>query len=912
VEEVEEAFNSMPCYRTHYLAPAATHVHADRDFSLPGDTAHYPPDRPVDVRHVALDLTVNFKRKNLHGTCTTTFGVLFEEIREVTLRATELQIASIQFSSKRRPQEIDLNWDYDGEYLRIALDRPLRFGNEFKLTIAYQTTPRIGMNFVGPTDGDPQHAIQAHTQGQPEFAHYWFPCHDSPNDRFTFACAARVPANMFAVSNGRLEKIEDHPESDERTFYYYESVPFPAYITTLAVGEFTEQRDDFGETPVLYYARPGLEHEARLMMGDTPAMMAYYSERFGVRYPYEKYAQVILESFTGAMENTSATSHSWLLMPNDRFLPDWDYKSVVAHELVHQWFGDLMTCRDWSHAWLNESFATYFEETWKQADPTAGELEFRLGMRYNQRNYLSEDAIYRRSIVYNVYSRDGQELFDRHLYEKGSCVLHMLRGLLGEKSFWRGIQHYARTNRGREVITADLERALEESTGKSLGRFFDQWVYHGGHPDFEVDYSWDNDQKLASVTVKQVQKITELTPLFTTPVEIAFTLAGKSKHETKSFTVTVSQPSETFVFPLDRRPELVRFDPYGWILKSLKFDRPVSMLRWQLANDNDPIGRIDAAELLAEKDDAATMQALVTAMTSDSEYAVRVAAARALGQIANATALDALLSAVTTEQHSKARRAIVEALGSFQAPKRAAEAERVAAKLRDILTKGDPSYMVEYEAAISLGRTRTNGAFATLKESVNRSSWLYIVAAGVLQGIGELGSDEAAYFLADWIVDRTHPMLTRANRIGGAASGIIALINTKRIAKDSPAHLAIRDALYVALEDPWISVRLRAAMALRLLGDSTAIPALEQALSRELDSFPRRQIRLALHALRKGKNVPEEVRQVRHDLEDLREENRKLRERLALIEAKESSNGHVDGNGHANGVTIKTRPAKAK
>ncbi len=888
----------MPCFRFEHYGPLGAPVMPDRDFALPGDTAHYAPDRPVDVRHIALDVAVDFEHKTLRGTCATTVSALYDEVREISLQAAEMTIASVSFTSKRRPQAVALEYDYDGERLHIELDRPLRYGQEATITVAYQTAPRIGLSFVGPSQGDPEMAVQAHTQGQPEYAHYWFPCHDAPNDRATFRCAARVPAKFFAVSNGKLERIEEHPDTGERTFHYYEAVPFPAYITTLAIGEFSEIHAEFGETPVLYDVRPGFEENAQLMLRDTPAMMAYYSERFGVRYPYEKYAQVILEDFTGAMENTSATSHSWLLMPDQKDFVDWERKSTVAHELVHQWFGDLLTCRDWAQAWLNESFATYFEETWKQVDPESSEDEFRLGMRLNQRAYLGEDKAYRRPIVHNVYYNDAQELFDRHLYEKGSCVLHMLRGVVGEAGFWRGIQRYCQTNRGREVVTMDLERAFEEATGKSLARFFDQWVYRGGHPDFEVSYEWDNEHHLAKLTVKQTQKVDELTALFAVPVAIAFTTESKGKRETKTVTIDVSQASATFVFPLERRPVLVRFDPYGWVLKTLKFERPVTMLRWQLANDPDALGRVEAAEALAKHTDPQTEQALIGAMLGDPFWAVQAEAAKALGSLGTGTACAALVQALGAVQHPKARRAVAAALGEWHAPERAAEAEQAAHALVALLDRGDVSYRVEAEAAQSLGKTRVAGAYKALSALARRPSWLAMVEGGALAGLGELATPEAVRTLAQTLGDRATPMLIRS----GAAAGLRIAILTGRIEPKSAEYIQVRDTLVAALDDPWVRARSFAVLALRALDDPTTLPAIDHAITSELSSGVVRGLRMTAHAIHSGKRGEGEVRKVRRDVEELREENRKLRDRLTTLEAR-LGNGHApNGKGQTNGV----------
>lgn len=568
--------------------------------------------------------------------------------------------------------------------------------------------------------------------------------------------------------------------------------------------------------------------------------------------------------------------------------------------MVHQWFGDLLTCRDWSHAWLNESFATYFEETFKQADPALGELEFRLGMRHNARIYLDEDKTYRRPIVHNVYENDGQELFDRHLYEKGSCVLHMLRGLVGEAPFWRAIQLYAQRNRGREVITADLERAFEEATGRSMARFFQQWVYRGGHPELEVKYEWHSERHQAKLRVRQTQKPDELTPLFTFPVEVAFTFEAKGKQETKTFTIQVERADETFVFPLEQRPTLVRFDPYGWLLKTLKFDRPEAMLRWQIAHDRDPFGRWEAAEGLVKHPTPATVQALGAALRDDAFWAVRAAAAKSLGKIASDAALATLLERVGAEPHPKARRAIVAALGEFHAPERPAEAARVAGALTDLLDLRDPSYLVEAEAARSLGKTRVESAFTTLVRLLDRASWHELVFAGVAGGLGELATEEAATTLARWMNDRHHPMLQRS--YGALALG--TLIRTGRLDPDSTARTAVREALEAALSDHWVRARFFAAQALRSLDDERSLPALDEAIDRELESRVRRQLRLAAQSIRTGKRGESEIRRLRHDLDELREEQRKLRDRLAAAEAHDAPDGAT--NGQANGRRAKT------
>nr|MBA3826100.1 HEAT repeat domain-containing protein [Ktedonobacterales bacterium] len=458
------------------------------------------------------------------------------------------------------------------------------------------------------------------------------------------------------------------------------------------------------------------------------------------------------------------------------------------------------------------------------------------------------------------------------------------------------IAHYARVNRGREVVTSDLERAFEEVTGKSMGRFFDQWVRRGGHPEFEVSYDWDGDHKLAKLSVKQTQKPDNLTPIFATPVTIAFTFDAKGKRETRTFTITVENASDTFVFPLDRRPTLVRFDPYGWVLKTLKFDRPVTMLRWQLANDIDPLGRLEAAEGLAKHSDSATQDALVAALTDDS-WAVVAAAARSLGKIGSGAACEALARALPATQDPRARRAVVAALGEFHAPERADEARRAATALTTLLSGEEPSYRVLAEAAQSLGRTRTDGVAATLRPLAERPTWHALVEGGALAGLGESATPEAARYLAEVARAPARPMLIRS----GAVSALRVLISTGRLDRQGQDYIAIRDALVVALDDPWVRSRIFATVALRALDDPETLPALERTGTSMLESRVQRLAREAALAIRSGKRGEGETRRVRQDVESLREENRKLRDRLTVLETR-LGNGHTtNGNGHSKG-----------
>src|SRR5215471_4271395 len=364
-----------------------------------------------------------------------------------------------------------------------------------------------------------------------------------------------------------------------------------------------------------------------------------------------------------------------------------------------------------------------------QGEYDRGSDNFKHSMLSLKQKYLGEDAHYRRPIVYHVFHDDGFELFDAHLYEKGAWVLHMLRHQLGESAFKRAIHAYISRYREREVITADLERTFEDVTGRSLAQFFQQWVYSGGYPSFEVNYSWDSEHNMAKVKIKQTQHVDDLTPCFVTPVDLAFTIptsdaGARDDNTTETPTIAMQvtvgedgQVEQSFYLPLEREPVMVRFDPDGWLLKTLKFERPTKMMRYQLEHDPDILGRIEAAEALSEVADDESITALKQSLLNDPFWGVRNAAAKALAVISGSNAQDVLLQSLQEldpTQFSRVRAEIARTLGKFQAPAQAELAERSAQALSALLEKGDISYVVESSAASALGRTHVTGSVAQL------------------------------------------------------------------------------------------------------------------------------------------------------------------------------------------------------
>ncbi len=859
-----------------------------RSFELPDDALHYAPDRPADVRHVKLVVALDFEQETVSGTAYTTFAVLYEEIKTITFDAVELAIEQVTIDGKT------VSYTTTDKKLTVTLDR-IYFNNEvFTIAVAYHAKPRTGLYFIKPAPEDPTRPVQAWSFGQPTYHSHWFPCHDAPNDRATTEIFVTVPSQFLTVSNGNLLGVTDNGAT--KTHHWLHDIPHAVYLLSLVVSDFAVLEDSYNEKPVTYYVRKDRKDDAPLLMGKTPQMMQFFSDFTGVEYPYDKYAQTVVEIYTGAMEHTTATTHSFTLLMDKKAAFDNDtLVPVVAHELAHQWFGDLVTCRDWSNGWLNEGFATYFELMWIEHD--LGQNMFKQSMTDVKEWYLGEDKHYRRPIVYHIFHSDGFELFDAHMYGKGAWVLHMLRHQLGDAAFKRAIKTYLERYREKEVITADLERTFEESTGRSLAHYFQQWVYSGGYPEFTVNYSWNGESKLAKIKIKQTQKVDELTPCFVTPIDLDFTVpisdeAAKDEYTKETMTVPLrvmvgedGQIEQSFYVPLAREPLMVRFDPEGWLLKTLSFERSTKMLRYQLAHDPDTLGRSDAAQALGAKSDDESIAALKTALYSDSFWGVATSAASALGTIGSEKAQTILIEALEQldpAQFSRVRAAIADALGTFQAPQRPELAQRSAQALHTVLDKGDVSYRVETAAASALGKTRTEGSVPFLTELIQRPSWLYTVQRGIFAGLGASGDNQVVDIIAGYLRNpQSYPTLRVA-----AANGLWT-VGRNRIEYSEDARQRAVTALCDALEhDTWSPVRMVAGMALAAFNDKRAIEPLERVASRELDPPAQRQMRLSAYALRSSDKDDEQFKGLRKDLDEMREENRKLKEQLGALEAR--------------------------
>ncbi len=817
-----------------------------RPFAFASSTRQYERDRPFLVDHLALDLTLDVANKSVRGSATLAFHRVDPDADNIQLDAIGFDISAVTVDGS------NVAYTYDGRIISAPVNRAVE---QARITVKYAATPRRGLYFLEPDEFVADRPRQVWSQCQEEDARHWVPCHDKPHVKMTTEISVKVPNGWHALSNGDLLSKDTPAAPALWSFHYKMSEPHPSYLLTLVAGEFAELTAMAGNTPLAYLVPKGREADGQRTFQRTPDMVNHFSELLGVPYPWSRYSQVVVSDFIfGGMENTTATTMYEYILLDARAAIDVSSDDLISHELAHQWFGDFITCRDWSEAWLNEGFATYMEQVWREKH--LGRDEYDYAIKGDLEAYLSEaQGRYRRPIVCQDYDAP-LDLFDRHLYEKGCLVLHGLRAELGPKLFWRGVQDYLKRHARGVVETRDLQRSLEAVSGKSLGKYFEQAVYKPGHPELEVAVAWEKE--VLTVAVKQEQAATDGVPnAFDVSLDIDVVDARGSRRER----LRVTQRTESFAIPCPTRPQHVVVDPEMRVLGDVKVKLPNDMLRHQLEKAKDARGRWLAARGLKSFDDPATVAALAARLSDKGEFwGVRVEAAGALGDIRSKECFDALARAADIE-HPKVRRGVMDSLGKFRTPA-AADA------LRSHALK-DESYVVEAEAARSLGRTKQPFAFETLLDVLDRRSWADIISVGAIDGLAALRDDRAV----PHVVARLrygHPARTRR-----AAVMALPKLSTDRKG---------REALEDLLEDPDPMLRLDVARALGELGDSKSRSALRSRLEVDLDPRVRRRLRETLRDL--GQHGARGLEQLKEDLDKLRIEHAELKARVGNLEAR--------------------------
>ena len=776
-------------------------------------------------------------------------------VRSVRLDASDLEIEAVHQEGIPEP----VPYEYDGRYLDIGFDRTLELNDAITVLVIYKVSePRLGLYYVGPSTAEPDRPHHVWSQNEDDDARYWFPCQDDPAVKMTTSVVVAVPEQYVAVANGVPdgENPKRYWEDGYHQFNWRMDQPHPVYLMSVVVGPFSEHLEEGDDPEVRWYCLPGWEERAARAFAKTREIMTFFSAYIGIPYPWPRYGQVAVSEFVfGGMENTTLTTITDQVLPDARAALDYSADGLVAHELAHQWFGDLVTCREWAHAWLNEGFATYFDCLFREHD--LGKDEFDYELLQLARGYFEEDrGRYRRALVERTWE-EPIDLFDRHLYHKGAWVLHMLRSLLGERRFRRAIYNYVDRFRFNVAETSDLRRAMEDATGARLGWFFDQWVYRGGYPALELSLAPQDDDGSVAVTIVPRKSDGETYELRTE----LLVRAGDEEHRVS---VRVGREARTIVVSgLGARPTMVVLDPDGTQLCQQTLELPTRLLQAAAEGAPSVPRRVDALRALAGKASSPAFAAITTSLRSDTFWGVRAEAAAVLAGLRSPSAQEALVEALRTEDHPKARRAIVRGLGRFVGSEGAATA------VLGLLDAGDPSWFVEAEAAAVLGRIRAAGALERLSTELDRDSFNDVIRVGALDGLAALRSPEVM-----------GPIAERTTETSGSLVRIAAIVALGRLARDEPP---LRPAVlhHLSTVEGSASMRIQMALvtALGTIGSTEVIGPLSRLAEQASDGRVARHAKEAMLAIRRRADSGGGAT-VRDDLEALRRDQATLRDQF--------------------------------
>ena len=596
---------------------------------MPGERPVYRESRPIvaDLIHTRLELRFDWEKQHVNGIARLDFKPYYYPVNKVELDAKGMDILNVALNDSNGVQELE--YTYDGLKLNVDLGRTYIETDTFQIEIVYTAKPNEldvvgsdaiseakGLYFINPTQENAYRPRQIWTQGETESNSCWFPTMDQPNEKMTQELFVYCDTAMASLSNGELVysiEVGDGTRLD----YWKQELPHAPYLTMLAIGEYSVIEDSWRDISVDYYVEPQYAENAELIFNHTPEMLEFYSQLLGVDYPWSKYSQVVVRDYvSGAMENTSAVIFGEFVYGDERSLMDDGNEDIVAHEMFHHWFGDLVTCESWANIPLNEAFATYGEYLWREYKYGRENADYHLYR--DLMDYLGEFESGKAVDMIRFDYANKEDMFDRHSYSKGGRILHMLRNYMGDPAFFKGLKIYLEDNAYGAAEIHHLRLAMEEALGRDLNWFFNQWFLDNGHPQLDIEYRWIDSTNTQQVVVKQIQN-TDAYPIYRLPIEIDFYKNGQLIRKKAE----IDSQTEVLEFELSDEPDWVNFDALKMLLCEKTENKTTEQWFMQLEQGSLFMDRWEAMEAIRLEADTMDLEQLIIAGMKDSFWRLR-------------------------------------------------------------------------------------------------------------------------------------------------------------------------------------------------------------------------------------------------------------------------------------------------
>ncbi len=775
---------------------------AQNPFLPPSAHKQFAPDRAFNLKNVLIDLKVDYKNKMFTGTVENTMVPFKDGTTVITLHCgPNLKINSCTVNGA------SATFKRDGQILSITSPTALPAGKPVSVVTRYAAGDKTfhngimadsGFHWIKPNGGS-KLRVGFWTQGESELNREWVPTWDYPNNLATSETRVTVPADWTVIGNGTLMANTLSADKKSRTFDWKMTLPHATYLISLVGGPFDTKTVQWRGIPVMYVVPKGRAGLIDSSFSDTPDMLSYFSDLLGVKYAWPKYAENAMFDFGGGMENVSATTlpDGALTDPREGFR---NMASLNAHELAHQWFGDLVTCRDWGNLWLNEGFATYFEAMYMEH--SRGNVGYAYEINGDMNGYIGESKRYKRPTATNMYPYPDA-MFDGHTYPKGASILHTIRRLLGDKLFFGGIGHYLKTYGHTNVVSADLCRALTDYSGYNLEPVFQQWVWAPGHPVLDPTWTYDDAAHSVKLTVKQTQDTKDGTPVYSWPAKVGLIANGKLVR----VPVNLSKTEETFSIPSAERPDAVLLDP------DHDFLREVPDLHWSTEQlpaivqyAPSPIDRSEAfGRMLSGTPSAEAFEIAVKVLKADR------------GQFPVFRDTHALAAF----KHEDLRAFWVEELGHPDFGRRNAAVEALAQLQKTPEETARLQKLVTDQQALAVVVSAIN----TLNSWDAAAAKPYVLKAATIASPRETVRQAAFAILTAQKAPEAVDLIVKAAAPGGTET--IRTIAIDALGRIDPSDAKSKEALLKGLKDDWTTIVLRSAAALVARKDPSGLEALK-------------------------------------------------------------------------------------
>jgi aminopeptidase N len=555
-----------------------------------------------ELVHTKLEVRFDYEKAFMYGKEWLTLQPHFYATDSVLLDAKGMEIKEVAIM--KGTTKMPLKYTYDGMQINIKLDKTYMGAEKYTLYFDYVSKPNEvkaagsaaitdakGLYFINPKGEEKDKPTQIWTQGETEANSVWMVTIDKPNQKSTEEISMTVPNKYVTLSNGLLISKKVNADGT-RTDNWKMDLPHAPYLFFMGVGDFAIVKDSYKGKEVSYYVEKNQEQYARRVFGNTPEMIKFFSEKLGVDYPWQKYNQIVGRDYvSGAMENTTATLHQESAYQNNRQLVDGNgWEETIAHELFHQWFGDLVTAESWSHLTVNESFANYSEYLWneyKYGPDAAYEHNVEDMQGYIASGGENKDLV-------RFHYADKEDMFDGVSYNKGGRILNMLRNYVGDDAFFKSLNNYLTTNKFKAGEAGQLRLAFEETTGMDMNWFWNQWYYGSGHPKLKIDYLYDDAAGKASVIIEQTQKSGKV---FKIPMAVDV-YTGTDK---KRYNVVVENKIDTLHFNYTTKPTLINVDADKLLLAEKTDNKTEENFIAQFKNAKNYVDRKEAIDFFAKK-----------------------------------------------------------------------------------------------------------------------------------------------------------------------------------------------------------------------------------------------------------------------------------------------------------------------